>query len=58
MLIDKNSHFEKSLNDYSFGKDKRITKAEDYKKLFQKIINTLGNISLFGYELIMKKLYD
>tara|TARA_A100000164_G_C21322819_1_gene502876 strand:+ start:57 stop:476 length:420 start_codon:yes stop_codon:yes gene_type:complete len=34
MLIDKNSDFEKSLNDYSFGKDKRITKAEDYKKTF------------------------
>ena len=34
MLIDKNFHFEKSLNDYSFGKDKRIIKTSEYKKTF------------------------
>jgi len=42
MLIDKDSHFEKSLNDYSFGKDKRIIKTSEYKKTFSENNKYIG----------------
>ena len=41
-IIDKIKKTEKSLNDYSFGKDKRIIKTSEYKKTFSENNKYIG----------------